>query len=414
MSSPRAELLAIGSELLEPWRLDTNGSFLSRRLGERGVAVRFRTSVGDDDADLCAAFRVALARSDLILATGGLGPTVDDRTREAIATVLDLPLIEDASIAADLEVRFRRHGLTMPPQNRRQAEVPRGAEVLPNRLGTAPGLLIRSAGRVIALLPGVPSEMRTMTDEELLPRLGPSLECHVYRVLKITGLTESEVDRRLTEIQKNAPALGWTILAGTGQIEIHLKERVRGGAAPIAIPPVEREVRRILGVHLFGCDDETLEGTVGRLLVARKETLAVAESLTGGAMARRVTDVPGASRYFLGAVVSYADQVKIGLLGVERETLERHTAVSQEVAAQMAAGVRARLGADWGVAASGYAGPDGGGPDQPPGTVVIAVSGRDVARARTVRLPGDRAGVRARAAQLALDQLRRALLGEPA
>jgi nicotinamide-nucleotide amidase len=177
---------------------------------------------------------------------------------------------------------------------------------------------------------------------------------------------------------------------------------------------VERAVRRTLGVHLFGCDDDTLEGLVGRLLLERKETLAVAESLTGGAMARRLTDVPGASRYFLGAVVSYADQVKIGLLGVERETLDRQTAVSEEVAAQMAAGVRARLGADWGVAASGYAGPDGGGPDQPPGTVVIAVSGPDVARARTVRLPGDRAGVRARATQLALDQLRRALQREPA
>jgi nicotinamide-nucleotide amidase len=406
--------MAIGTELLGPLRLDTNGSFLARRLGERGIAVRFRTTVGDDDADLCAAFRVALARSEFIVATGGLGPTVDDRTREAIATVLDLPLVEDEAIAADLEVRFRRHGLTMPPRNRRQAQVPRGAEVLPNRLGTAPGLLIRSAGTVVVLLPGVPSEMRTMTDEELLPRLGQSPERYVYRILKITGLTESEVDRRLAGIEQKAPNLGWTILAGAGQIEIHLRERVHGDAAPVAIPPVEQEVRRILGVHLFGCDDETLEGTVGRLLMERKKTLAVAESLTGGMIARRFTEVAGSSRYFLGGVVSYADQVKIGVLGVERATLDRHTAVSEEVAAEMASGVRARLGADWGVAASGYAGPDGGGPDRPPGTVMLALSGPGVARARTLRLPGDRSAVRARAAQYALDLLRRALLGEPA
>lgn len=412
MSRPRAELLAIGSELLGPLRLDTNGSFLARRLGERGIAVRFRTAVGDDEADLCAAFRVALARSDFIVATGGLGPTVDDLTREAIAAVLDLPLIEDEAIAADIEERFRRHGLVMPPRNRRQAEVPRGAEVLENRLGTAPGLLIRSGGKIIVLLPGVPSEMRTITDEELLPRLGPSTDRHFYRILKITGLTESEVDRRLGGVEQNTPGLGWSILADAWQIEIHLRERVAGDAMPVAIPSVEGEVRHILGNHLFGCDDDTLEGTIGRLLVERNESLAVAESMTGGLIARRLTEVAGASRYFLGAVVSYADRVKVGLLGVEQETLDRHTAVSEEVAVQMAAGVRARLGADWGVAASGYAGPEGGGPDRPPGTAMLALSGPGVARARTLRLPGDRATVRARAAQLALDLLRRGLLGE--
>jgi len=382
-------------------------------LGERGIDVRFRTTVGDGEADLCAAFRVALARSDLIVATGGLGPTVDDRTREAVAAVLDLPLIEDAAIAAEIEVRFRHHGLTMPPQNRRQAQVPRGAEVLPNRLGTAPGLLIRPPGAVIGLLPGVPSEMRTMADEELLPRLGPSPGRHVYRVLKITGLTESEVDRRLSGVGQRASSLDWTILAGAAQIEIHLRERLVDDAAPVVIPEVEREVRRILGVHLFGCDDDTLEGTIGRLLVEKKQTLAVAESLTGGLISRRLTDEQGASRYFLGGIVSYVDRVKIGTLGVGQETIDRHTAVSEEVATQMAAGVRKKLGADWGLAASGYAGPDGGGPGRPVGTVMLAVAGPGVARSRELRLPGDRSGVRERAAQLGLDLLRRALLGEP-
>ncbi|HET6277433.1 MAG TPA: CinA family nicotinamide mononucleotide deamidase-related protein, partial [Candidatus Polarisedimenticolia bacterium] len=374
MIARRVELLAIGSELLGPLHLDTNGSFLSRRLGERGMAVRFRTTVGDSDGDLRAAFRVALDRSDLILATGGLGPTVDDRTREAIAAVLDLPLIEDAAIAAEIEARFRRHGLTMPPQNRRQAQVPRGAEVLPNRLGTAPGLLIRSAGALIALLPGVPSEMRAMTDEELLPRLGAQAERHVYRVLKITGLTESEVDRRLSGIEQRAPNLGWTILAGAAQIEIHLRELVPGGAEPVVIPKVEEEIRQVLGIDLFGCDDDTLEGTVGRLLLERRESLAVAESLTGGLIAQRLTDIAGASRYFLGGVVGYADRVKIACLGVGQETLDRHAAVSEEVVAEMAAGVRERLKADWGLAASGYAGPAGGGAERPAGTVMLGVA----------------------------------------
>lgn len=414
MSAPRAELMAIGSELLGPVRLDTNGLFLSRRLGERGVEVRFRTTVGDDEADLRAAFRVALTRSDLIVATGGLGPTGDDRTREAVAAALDLPLIEDAAIATEIEARFHRHGLTMPPQNRRQALVPRGAEVLPNRLGTAPGLLIRSPGAMIGLLPGVPSEMRAMADEELLPRLGPPAGRLAYRVLKITGLTESEVDRQLREVEQRAAGLGWTILAGAAQIEIHLRERLVDSTAPVVIPRIERAIRGILGVHLFGSDDESLEGTIGRLLVQKGQTLAVAESLTGGMIARRLTEEAGASRYFLGGVVSYADRVKIGTLGVARKTIEMHTAVSEEVANEMAAGVRHRLQADWGLAASGYAGPEGGGPDRPVGTVMLAVAGPGVARSGQIRLPGDRGAVRERAAQLGLDLLRRALLGETA
>ncbi len=411
MTLPRAELLAIGSELLEPWRIDTNGSFLARRLGERGIAVRFRTTVGDVDSDLCEAFRIALNRAEIVVATGGLGPTVDDRTREALASVLNLPLIEDPVIAADLTTRFRRYGYPMPERNRRQAQVPRGAEVLPNRLGSAPGLLLKSAGVTIALLPGVPSEMRAMTDEQLLPRLGPAAAKFVYRVLKVTGLTESDVDGRLEAIEQTAGEVGWTILASIGQVEIHLKERLIGDAGPVGIPRLEAAIEKVLGEHLFARDDESLEQVIGRRLLEAGQTVALAESITGGLVARRLTDVPGASGFFVGGLIAYGDRAKIELLGVNPETLRAHSAVSAAVAAEMAAGARRILKADWGLSTTGYAGPDGGSAATPIGTVQIGLHGPNLATTRERRLPGDRDGVRDRAARAALDLLRRACSG---
>ncbi len=414
MSPRRAELIAIGSELLGPWRADTNGSYLGRRLGEIGIAVRFRTIVGDSEEDLREAFRAALGRSDLIVATGGLGPTIDDLTREAVAAVLGLPLEADPRIARRLEERFGRHGLAMPPRNLRQAMVPRGAEVLENRGGTAPGLLLTAGAALIALLPGVPSEMRQMTEEGLLPRLGPGAERFAYRIVKIAGLPESEVDRRLEEVARLAGEVEWTILAAPGQIEIHLRERVPAGAAPVGIARIDREIVAVLGERVFARDDETMEEVVGRLLLERGGTVAVAESLTGGLIGARIAAVPGASRYFQGGVVCYSDAVKIGSLGVRPETLEAHSAVSPEVALEMADGVRSRLGTAWGLSATGFAGPEGGGVDRPPGTVFIGISGPGVGRVHPLALPGDREIVRTRAAQGALDLLRRALLESPA
>ncbi len=411
MTPRRAELLAIGSELLGPERLDTNGSFLSRFLGERGIAVRFRTIVGDDPDDLRDAFALALQRSDLIVATGGLGPTVDDLTREAVAGLLGLPLLEDAGILADIEARFRRHGYVMPEQNRRQAQVPRGAMVLPNRLGTAPGLMIDQAGRLLVLLPGVPSEMRQIVEESLLPRLPPTGERFAWRVYKIAGLTESEVDRRLLEVHRTAGAVAWTILASPGQIEIHLRERIAEAAAPSGIEKLEVGIVAALGTHLFGRDEETLELVVGRMLRERAATLAVAESLTGGSVARRLASIPGASAYFRGGAVCYSDDAKRVLCGVRPETLAAHGAVSAEVALEMASGVRGRLDAGWGLATTGFAGPEAGDADRPPGTLFLGLSGPDVQLTRSMRLPGDRSLVQERSTQAALDLLRRALLG---
>ena len=411
MNASRAEFIAVGSELLDPWHADTNGAYLSRRLGERGIGVRFRTVVGDTREDLKGVFRVALERSDLIIATGGLGPTIDDLTREAVAELLDLPLILDERIARSIEERFRRLALPMPPQNRRQAMVPRGAEVLPNRLGTAPGLWLGSGRATIVLLPGVPDEMRQIVEDSVLPRLPATGERFAYRVIKIAGLTESDVDRRLDPVARDAGAVAWTILAAPGQVEIHLRERVRGAETPAGIDRVDGAIVAILGAHVFARDQETMEEVVGRFLVNRGDSLSAAESLTGGGIAERITSVPGASRYFRGAVVAYSDDVKKDLLGVRKETLEIQGAVSAETAAEMARGARRAFGTTWAVSATGYAGPEGGGPDRPPGTIFLGLAGPEMETTRGLTLPGSRQTVRTRAARTALDMLRRAVLG---
>jgi competence/damage-inducible protein CinA-like protein len=410
MSARSAETLAIGSELLGPSRLDTNGLYLSRRLGERGFTVRFRTAVGDDPDDLRSAFDVAIRRSDVVVATGGLGPTVDDLTREAVAGLLGLPLEEDLAVLAGIEARFRSLGLVMPPRNRRQAEVPRGAVVLPNPLGTAPGLLLRHQDRTIALLPGVPAEMRAMVDAALLPLLGTTGERFVDRVLRIAGLGESEVDRRLLDVHRDRGPVEWTILAMVGQIEIHLRQKVEEKAAAPDVERLDAAIAAVLGAHLFGRDDATLESVIGDLLLRRGAKLAVAESLTGGAVARRITGVPGASRYFRGGVVAYSDDAKRDLAAVPEAVLREHGAVSEPAALGMAAGIAARLGADWGLATTGYAGPEGGDTAHPPGTVFLAVAGPGLRRARALTLPGDRSQVQERSTTAALDYLRRALL----
>lgn len=410
MSAPRAELIAVGSELLEPWRTDTNGSYLARVLGERGIAVRFRTVVGDTAADLQGAFRVALGRSDLIVATGGLGPTIDDLTREAVASLLGLQLLRDEAIVRRIEERFRRHGLPMPPQNRRQAMVPRGAEVLPNRLGTAPGLWLTIGGASLVLLPGVPEEMRQIAEESVLPRLGTAGERFAHRIVMIAGLAESEVDRRLEEVARRAAPVAWTILASPGQVEIHLRERVPEGGRPLGIERIDREIASVLGAHVAARDEETIEDVTGRLLAGRGDTLATAESLTGGGIAERVTRTPGASRYFRGGVVAYGDEAKGAVLGVAAETLRAHGAVSRETALEMARGARRLFGSTWALSATGYAGPQGGGPDQPPGTAILGLAGPGVEMARELKFPGSREIVRERTCRLALDLLRRALL----
>ena len=411
MSLNHAELIAIGTELLDPWHLDTNGAYLIRQLGTIGIVVRFRTVVGDDPDDLTNVFRIALGRSDLIIATGGLGPTIDDRTRETVAALLGRPLEERAVIVADLETRYAQIGLALSQGARRQASVPRDAEVLPNHRGSAPGLLIREGKATIVLLPGVPAEMREMVVDSLLTRLASGSTRVAYRTLLIAGLTESEVDQRLDPVAKNAAGIGWTILASPGQVSIHLSEPVKGGEEATRIAVTETEIRRILGDRLFAVDNETMEGVVGRMLHASGGTLAVAESMTGGGVARAITTVPGSSRYFVGGVVCYSDRVKRQEVGVRPETLDRHGAVSAEVAEEMAAGIRDRLGSHWGLSVTGYAGPETGS-GHPPGQVFVGLSGAGKPRAESFSFPGDRDAVRLRAVRGSLDLLRRTLLDE--
>jgi nicotinamide-nucleotide amidase len=411
MSAPRAELVAVGSELLAPWHTDTNGAYLSRRLWERGIEVRFRTVVGDTREDLMETFRVGLSRSEMIVATGGLGPTIDDLTREALADLLERPLILDELVARGIEERFRRFALPMPPQNRRQAMVPKGAEVLPNRLGTAPGLWLESGRATIVLLPGVPEEMRQIVEDSVLPRLPATGERFAYRVIKIAGLPESDVDRRLEHVARDAAPVVWTILAAPGQVEIHLRERLREGEAPAGIDRIDAAIVSTLGPHVFARDEEAMEEVIGRLLVEKGESLGAAESLTGGAIAERITSVPGASRYFLGGIVAYSDQAKRSLLGVRPETLQAHGAVSAETAAEMARGARRVLGTTWALSSTGYAGPEGGGPGRPPGQVFLGLAGPGIETTRELTFPGSRRTVRARTGRMAIDMLRRRLLG---
>ena len=410
MSARRAETIAIGTELLGPDRIDSNGAFLSRVLGEHGYEVRFRTVVGDDPRELEEALRIALARTDLVVATGGLGPTVDDLTREAASSLLGLPLEEDAAILAELEARYRRHARVMPPTNRRQAQVPRGAEVLPNPLGTAPGLLLRTGRAILALLPGVPSEMERMTIDQLLPRLDRAGTRRAHRVIKIAGTNESDVDHRLADVHKSAGSVAWTILAGAGQIEIHLTEWLPQGAPAAGIERLDAAIAAALGDDVFGRDDETLEQAAGRLLAERRQTVAAAESITGGRVAGRLTSVPGASQWFAGGAVVYTDAAKTTLAEVPPGILSQHGAVSQETAAAMAEGIRRRLGTDWGIATTGLAGTVGGTAESPPGTVFLGLAGPPGTTTRRLLLPGVRAIVQARAAQAAIDLLRRGVL----
>ena len=412
-----AEVIAVGSELLGSTRLDTNSLFLSERLAALGIELRTKSVVGDDRDDLASVFRQALSRADLVILTGGLGPTDDDLTREVVADVLGLPLDEDPSILDGIKRRFERRGLTMPPVNRRQAMVPRGATVLPNPNGTAPGLWLEHDGRVVVLLPGPPREMQPMVEAlcagPLRERAG---EERLYRAtLFVTARAESDVEQHVQPVYSRwrdaAPPIVTTILASPGQIELHLTTRDRDGAAAEGrLRDAVAQLTSILGEDVYSTDGRMLEEVLGDLLKARGLTIAAAESCTGGLFTSRLTDVPGSSAYVHSAVVAYDNAAKIALLDVPPASIDEHGAVSEPVALAMAEGIRARTGADVAVGITGIAGPGGGTPSKPVGTVVVAVIVPDrPAYVRTFQLLGGRAQVKWNAAQTALDRVRRLL-----
>ena len=415
---PRAAIVAIGSELLTPWRLDTNSLHVTARLDELGIALVWKMMVGDDRGRIADAIRVCLERAPLVVTIGGLGPTDDDLTREAVAEVLGLPLIEDADVLEAIRRRFAARGLAMPEVNRRQALVPRGAVVLPNAHGTAPGLWIERGEGGVLLLPGPPVELQPMLDawcrEHGARRAAPVRAFR--RVLRITGRTESHVEEATQPIyaawRDRTPPIETTILASPGQIELHLTARAASAEeARRALDEAARALAPVLGDDLFSDDGRSLEEVVGGLLRERGLTIAVAESCTGGLLLSRLTDVPGSSAYVQAGLVCYSNAAKMALAGVPEDLLRAHGAVSEPVALAMAEGARARGPADIGVGVTGIAGPGGGTPEKPVGTVAIAVvgpGGRQ--RRRTCRFAGSRAQVKLQATQAALDDVRRLLV----
>lgn len=412
-----AEIIAVGSELLGSARLDTNSLYITARLNEIGIAVRAKAVVGDSVADLEALLQAALRRAGLVILTGGLGPTDDDVTRDAVSRVLGRPMREDPAIVERLRQRFAARGLEMPAINRRQAMVPEGADVLSNPHGTAPGLWLEDRDRVVVLLPGPTSEMKPMIDavvqERLAPRGGGTRL--FTRVVRVAGRPESHVDAAAQPLYQRwrdeERGIDVTILATPGTIDLHLTVRaVEAAAASLHLARAAEELRDVLGEDLYSVDGQPIEAVVGGLLARAGYSIAVAESCTGGLLSSRLTDVPGSSAYVDRGVVAYSNQAKIEWLGVSPELLAAHGAVSEPVAEAMAGGVRARAGAAVGIGVTGIAGPGGGSVEKPVGTVVIAVEGPWGRAVRTRRFTGPREQIKWHAASAALDDLRRALL----
>ena len=412
-STLSAEIIAIGTELLTPQRTDTNSLWLTERINSIGVDVKLKTIVGDDEARLEETIRDALKRSEIVITTGGLGPTEDDITRQISARAVGRELVYHNELEADLRERFKRWGREMPEINKRQAFVIDGAVVLPNPNGSAVGMLLNLDRQFLAIFPGPPREMRPMFEDYVLPVLRQNAGGVIVRrrVLRVSGLGESAVDEVISPIYKAYTDVETSILFSRVEIEIHLTARSTNAVQAEAIlDELAGKIADALGNAVFATNGETMEEVLGKLLVERGETLSVAESCTGGLIGMRLTEIAGSSRYFLEGAVVYANDAKVRALGVPEKTLGEHGAVSSETAEAMAAGIRDRAGTDHSISVTGIAGPDGGTELKPVGTVYIGYSGSNGTRSMKFVFPGDRELVRWRASQAALDYLRRQIL----
>ncbi len=417
-TSLRAAIIAVGSELLTPFRTDTNSLFITSRLNDLGVEVVVKVVVGDRRDELAAVVGESLRRADLLVLTGGLGPTSDDVTRQAVSDALSLPLDEDAGIVERIRQRFARRGMEMPAVNRVQAQVMRGAVVLSNDNGTAPGQWIERGSQVVLLLPGPPREMRPMLDAVLTERFEPRASgARLYRrVVKIAGRTESDVEQVTQPVYSRfavwQPPVATSILAAPGQIELHFSVRAENVERGDAIlDRATSEILAVVGDDAFSTDGRSLEQVVGDLLRGRGWRIATAESCTGGLVASRLTDVPGSSDYLERGVVAYSNRAKTELLGVPEDVISTHGAVSEAVGEAMAAGMRTRAGVDVAVGVTGIAGPGGGSEAKPVGTVVAAVAWASGLVVRRHRFPGGRDQVKWFASQAALNMVREVLSG---
>jgi len=405
----KAEIIAVGSELLTPDRVDTNSLFLTEELNKLGIEVLRKTIVGDNRELLAEAFRDALNRVPVVITSGGLGPTEDDLTRETVAELLGRRLQRNDEVVRAIEARFRSFKRDMPAVNLRQAMVPEGAEVLENPRGTAPGLWIEDKGRMVALLPGPPRELKPLFLEQVLPRL----RRHVsgvrmfHRELRVTGLGESHVEERIRPIYTRYPHVNTTILAAPGEVQIHLRVWTDDTTqAETTLDEIVRSFELALGDRIFAHKDVPLEDVVAELLTTNRATISTAESCTGGLLAERLTRIPGSSTYFLGGVVSYSNERKTVWTEVPAELIASKGAVSAEVAVALAEGIRRSVGSTFGVGITGIAGPGGGSEEKPVGTVHIALATPTGTKERLVHLPGDREMIRFHASQLALDMVR--------
>jgi nicotinamide-nucleotide amidase len=408
-----AEIIAVGSEMLTSQRIDTNSLYITDQLNALGVEVRRKLIIGDDRALLTDAVQSALTHAGIVILTGGLGPTEDDVTRQAVADALHRELVFSQEICDAIEERFRRRQRNMAEINKRQAYVVAGAEVLPNTNGTAPGQWIVNDGRIIIMLPGPPGELKPLFANECVPRLTKLLPAQVIRArfYRVTGFTESDLDALIAPVYTKYANPSTTILASPGDIQIHL--RARCGSAEDSerlLAEVGDPIEALLGRHLFSRNGEPLEEIVGALLRERGATLSVAESCTGGMVGQRITSIAGSSDYFVGGFVTYTDRMKTDLLGVDPALISQHTAVSKEVAAAMAEGARARTGSTFAISITGEAGPESS-TGSPVGTIFVGfVSPEGPPEALRFAMPGDRPRIRGFATQAALDLLRRRLL----
>lgn len=407
-----AEIIAIGSELLTPTKTDTNSLWLTEKLNDIGIEVKLKTIVGDDGERLEETVRDAMRRSDIVITTGGLGPTEDDITRQWTAKALDRELVYHDEIEEHLRSRFRSWGREMPDINKRQAYIIDRAEILPNPNGSAVGMFVEDARKMLAILPGPPRENQPMFTEHVLPKLkGVVGDVYVKRrILRVSGLGESAVDEIAAPIYTAYSDVQTSILFNKSEVEIHIAASSETAAtAELTVDKLAGELAEALGKAVFSTNGETMEEIVGNRLKERGETVSIAESCTGGLVARRLTEIPGSSAYFMEGAVTYSNEAKMRTLNVSPEILEYHGAVSAECAEAMAKGMLAYAGTDHAISVTGIAGPDGGSEEKPVGTVFIGYADKKGAKSVKIVLPGDRYLIRWRSSQAALDYLRRQL-----
>jgi len=408
----QADLICVGNEILTGLIENSNSGFLARRLWSAGIEVRESVVAADEAHAIQAALNRALEHSEIIIFTGGLGPTDDDLTRDAVASALGLQLVLDRDWLEKIEQFFKQRGLKMPENNSKQAMVMEGATLLENRAGTAPGSIVTWNGKLVILLPGPPSELKPMFDEAVAPVLKEYNRGNLSRLktLKCCGIGESTLEDKIKSLGNwELPPISYVARG----YEVHLQLKGRGSAeeAAAAIEKAEKRLQKLLGDHIYGSDDDTLAGKVAELLSEKNLTLSLAESCSGGLLSSLLTDIPGSSNFYLGGMVAYSGEVKIDSLGLKRSLLEQEGQVSEPVAAAMARGSRAKFKSDLAVGITGIAGPEGGTAQKPVGLVYIAIDNGQDCYCKKLNLGGGRLAVKERTAQVALDMIRRDVLG---